>query len=99
MNMAKKLLKIEEEKTQILMRIELLERKSEEPVNKGGKATTFKRDQEGEKNTKNIILAGLNEIPNEDVYDTTFRAGREIGINIFDNDINIGKGTRKNYGE
>ena len=38
---------------------------------------------------KNIILEGLNEKHGEDVYCTVIHAIKELGINIFDNDINL----------
>ena len=39
--------------------------------------------------SKNIILEGLNEVQEEDVYNTVIRTIKELNLNIFDNDINI----------
>ena len=38
---------------------------------------------------KNVILEGLNEDHDEDVYNTVICAIKELGISIFDNDINL----------
>ena len=39
--------------------------------------------------TKNIILEGLTENRREDVYETVIRTVQELGIRIYDNDINL----------
>ena len=88
MNMAKNFSKIEGEKMQILKRIEALEEKSNKIPCEKERVLNMDHEQMNDKKVKNIILEGLNEITNEDVYDTTLRAIREIGINIYDNDIN-----------
>ena len=53
------------------------------------KAQTEQKNPNSDKDNKNIILEGLNEIQGEDVYDTVIRAIKELKIIIFDNDINL----------
>ena len=88
MNMARNLSKVEQEKVQILKRIEQLEEKVEKGNVAQEKLPKINQEYKRDENVKNIILEGLNECDHEDVYDTTLGTMREIGINIFDNDIN-----------
>ena len=88
MNMAKNLSKIEQEKVHILRRITHLEEKMESAKNTEEKPTKSTEATGQNEKVKNIILEGLNEIDREDVYDTVVRTMSEIGMNIYDNDIN-----------
>ena len=49
----------------------------------------IQKDDQREKDLKNLVLEGLVEDQGEDVYDVVIRAVKEIGINIFENDINV----------
>ena len=42
-----------------------------------------------DRDLKNLIFEGLNEIREEDVYDTVISTIRELGVNLYDNDINL----------